>query len=97
MSRSYGRAEGSVDVKQTRDAGAPEQFVWRGRLYRVQHVLQQWDTSVTWWKDVATAPNGTDLRTWRVEAAAGRCDTPGVYELSFDPVSSRWYLLRTYD
>ena len=50
MSRSYGRAEGSVDVKQTRDAGAPEQFVWRGRLYRVKHVLQQWDTSVTWWR-----------------------------------------------
>ncbi len=97
MSRSYGRTEGAVDVKRTRGAGAPEQFVWRGRLYRVNHVLQQWDTSVTWWKDVATAPSGADLRTWRVEAAAGRCDTPGVYELSFDPVGGRWYLLRTYD
>jgi len=97
MSRTYGRVEGAIDVKQARDAGDPEQFVWRDRLYRVNHVLQQWDTSAAWWHDIATPPSGTDLRTWRVEASAGRCDTPGVYELSFDPGAGRWYLLRTFD
>ncbi|MFN8067202.1 MAG: DUF6504 family protein, partial [Mycolicibacterium insubricum] len=76
MSRTYGRVEGAIDVKQARDAGDPEQFVWRDRLYRVSHVLQQWDTSAAWWHDIATPPSGTDLRTWRVEASAGRCDAP---------------------
>ena len=88
MSRSYGRAAGAVDVKRD-GAEAPAQFIWQERLYRVNHVLQQWDTAVI--------PTGADLRTWRVEASAGRCDTPGVYELSFDPVSGQWYLLRAFD
>ena len=96
MSRSYGRAAGAVDVKRD-GAEVPAQFIWQERLYRVNHVLQQWDTSAVWWRDVAVIPTGADLRTWRVEASAGRCDTPGVYELSFDPVSGQWYLLRAFD
>ncbi len=97
MSRSYGGVDAAIDVKCSAPAGAPEQFVWRGRLYRVNQVLQQWDRSVVWWKDVRTTPTGRDHRTWRVEASAGRYDTEGVYELGFDPRSGQWYLLRTFD
>ena len=93
MSRSYDRA---VDVKCA-GGGSPEQFIWRDRLYRVDHVLQQWDKSAVWWKDVSATPTGCDLQTWRVEASAGRCTAHGVYDLSFDPAAGQWYLLRTFD
>jgi hypothetical protein len=96
MSRSYGGAGGAVDVKCA-GGGVPAQFIWRDRLYRVNHVLQQWDTSTIWWQDVSATPTGSDRRTWRVEASAGRCEAEGVYELSFDPVSDRWHLLRALD
>lgn len=95
MSRIYSRTHGAVEVKV--NGGDPEQFIWRDRLYRVSHVLQQWDRSAAWWKDVGSASAGHDLRTWRVEASTGRCAPRGVYELCFDPGAGQWYLARTFD
>lgn len=97
MSRSYERSVGAIDVKCAAGAGAPEQFVWRDRLYRVEHVLQQWDRCGVWWKDISAAPTGRDVQMWRVEASAGRYAAQGVYDLSFDPAAGRWFLLRTFD
>lgn len=94
MSRTY-RTDRAVHVKCT--SGQPEQFIWRDRLYRVNEVLQQWDHSAVWWKDVRVTPSGQDVQTWRVEASAGRCGGPGVYELSFDPAAGQWFLVRTFD
>lgn len=94
MSRLH-RADRSVHVKCA--SGRPEQFIWRDRLYRVNEVLQQWERTSVWWKDVRTTPTGADVQTWRVEASAGRCDRAGVYDLSFDPTSDQWYLIRTFD
>jgi hypothetical protein len=95
MSRSYRRADAAIHVRCS--TSGPEQFLWRNRLYRVNQVLQQWERSAVWWKDVRTTPTGRDHQTWRVEASAGRCDAEGVYELSLDPASGQWYLLRTFD
>lgn len=97
MSRTYDRAGGTIHVKCSAGVGAPEQFLWRDRLYRVNQVLQKWDRSAVWWKDVRTPPTGRDHQTWRVEASAGRYAAEGVYDLSFDPGSGQWHLLRTFD
>lgn len=96
MSRTH-RSDRSVDVKCGGGGGSPEQFIWRDRLYRVHQVLQRWDRSSVWWKDVRTTPTGCDVQTWRVEASAGRYDAQGVYDLSFDPGADQWYLIRTFD
>lgn len=45
MSRVYGEP---VDV-WVRD-GRPARFVWRGRLYSVLRVLENWVVSREWWK-----------------------------------------------
>jgi hypothetical protein len=97
MSRTYDRVDSTIHVKRCADVGAPEQFLWRDRLYRVKQVLQRWDRSALWWKDVRTPPTGHDHQTWRVEASAGRDDAEGVYDLGFDPGREQWYLLRTFD
>ena len=107
MSRIH-RGQRTVHVRCTQTCteggepqGPPAQFIWRDRLYRVHRVLQQWDRSPAWWQDVLTAmaagPAGRDVRTWRVEASAGRCDTSGVYDLSYDPADGHWRLIRTFD
>jgi hypothetical protein len=46
--RTYGEV---IDVRTTdvRTTGAPEQFVWRGRLYLVREVLAQWVELGAWW------------------------------------------------
>jgi len=119
--------------------GAPEQFVWRGRLYLVRDVLAHWVELGTWWTlpRRATAPQGAGLsggsssrstapedeqparsvaadvgaverEVWRVEAAAGRSATCGVYDLvrdvpavdprtPFDTHPPRWRLARALD
>jgi hypothetical protein len=40
--------------------------------------------------DQALVALGDERESWLVEASAGRHAAPGVYELSFDPVSTRW-------
>ncbi len=42
-----------VEVR-TRD-DAPEQFLWRGRLYVVREVLARWTESGSWWQGAAVA------------------------------------------
>lgn len=92
MSRRVGTA---LEVKCAH--GDPEQFLWCDRLYRVDQVLQRWERSADWWRQVHAEPSGRDLRIWRVEASAGRHAGQGVYDLSFDPAADRWYLIRTFD
>jgi hypothetical protein len=93
--RVYAAEHRSIEVKGSEQG--PEQFVWRDRLYRVQRILQQWDTSTVWWQDIATTPTGADRRIWRVEASPGRCAQTGVYDVGFDPASGRWSMLRVLD
>lgn len=88
-------------------SGAPEQFLWRGRLYRVIEVVDHWQERHPWWRaaveqPLAQVPLARDV--WRVEASRGRSSAPGVYDLGVDgggartdPGSSGWILLRTQD
>lgn len=83
---------------------APEQFLWRGRLYRVIEVVDHWQERHPWWRaaaeqPLAQVPLARDV--WRVEASRGRSSTPGVYDLGVDggpsTAPSGWLLLRTQD
>jgi len=51
------RYDDPVDVRRGRVAGTgggpvegPEQFVWRGRLWKVHAVLAQWTETGPWWQ-----------------------------------------------
>lgn len=50
MSRRYGD---QVDVR--RGDRAPDQFLWRGRLYLVRTVLAHWLEAGAWWRSAAAA------------------------------------------
>ncbi|KRE36854.1 hypothetical protein ASG73_10995 [Janibacter sp. Soil728] len=88
-----------VRVAETR----PEQFLWRGRLYRVTEVVDHWQERRAWWRatdgqSLSQVPLARDV--WRVSASRGRSGTPGVYDLGVDGGSSGasdWLLLRTQD
>jgi hypothetical protein len=76
-----GALEGGLDGDE-----APEQFLWRGRLYVVRAVLARWTETGRWWRGAAgltcagslTAGDGSaaiddaERDWWRVEADSGR-------------------------
>ena len=119
MTRRYGdlievRGAGEIQSLDVSSAGfTPEQFLWRGRLYVVRAVLAQWIEMGTWWVQstrVGASPGlpthdvGAERRVWRVEAAAGRSGTCGVYDLCHEPdrgssavITRQWRLARTLD
>ena len=71
-----------VEVRRGETEG-PDQFLWRGRLWKVRAVLAHW------------AVAGREL--WRVEAGRGRADGAGVFELSCDGTDGRWLLVGSSD
>lgn len=94
--------EESIEVR-VGDA-RPEQFLWRGRLYRVTEVVDHWQERHAWWRSsgeqsLEETPLARDV--WRVEASRGRTSPPGVYDLGVDggagASASGWLLLRTQD
>ncbi|HEY2575890.1 MAG TPA: DUF6504 family protein [Streptosporangiaceae bacterium] len=93
MSRMYGEP---IEVRD--EDGQPVRFVWRGRLYTVLGVLEQWVISREWWQrndpDAEVPP---EREFWRVEASPGR-DVPSVIcELRRDIESGDWLLVRIWD
>lgn len=57
------RYDDPVDVRKGMVDGAegPEQFLWRGRLWKVQAVLAHWVETGAWWDSAgARAALGTD-------------------------------------
>ena len=103
MSRLYDRPRlDAVDVRPDAAGRRPAQFLWRGRLYVVREVLAHWVEVGAWWR--ARLPDGLPARidargreVWRVEAAAGRATSPGVYDLAFDQADDSWTLARALD
>lgn len=88
------------------ESAAPEQFVWRGRLYRVTEVVDHWQERRPWWRATAERPlSQVSLarEVWRVAASRGRSSPPGVYDLGADDAGGTaarapaWLLLRTQD
>ena len=108
MSRVLGAAVGRVGEEVQVECGAlgPLQF-WRGQSrYVVGEVLDSWvETPPRWQRDSADLGGASaDLvatrEVWRVEAVrAGRSrmSFAGVFDLSWDAVGNRWWLVRVHD
>lgn len=91
----------------------PDQFLWRGRLYRVTEVVDHWQERRAWWRGAAERPLSQvplAREVWRVSARPGRTGVPGVYDLGMDRARdgggetdtrdgapAHWLLLRTQD
>ena len=105
------RYEDPVEVRKGQVAGveAPEQFLWRGRLWKVRAVLAHWVETGSWWQssdvpaDTGPRPLGDLLgerELWRVEAGRGvedDADGGGVFDLAFDWSDGRWQLVGCVD
>ena len=101
-----------VEVRRG-EAEDPDQFLWRGRLWKVRAVVAHWVETGPWWQGSGTGGAASDLVTerelWRVEAgrgiqhglqAARRSEDPetyGVFDLSFDWTDGRWQLVGCLD
>lgn len=110
VTRLYGDAVNDAvdDVAEVRrHDDQPEQFLWRGRLYLIQAVLDHWIESGGWWQAARpAAPAGTfpgsplddgEREFWRVEAGFGRLGGTGVFDLCFDWSPGRWTIVRVQD
>ena len=94
------RYDDPVEVRKGGDG--PEQFLWRGRLWKVRAVLAHWVETGPWWQGSSSGPPmvGADLlaerELWRVEAGRGLAETGdggGVFDLSFDWSDGHWQLV----
>lgn len=85
------------------EGGAPQLFLWRGRLYQVLSVVDRWQERSAWWRATADGVPldraGAPRQVWRVTARPGRAGAEGIYDLRLDPCASPspWSLLRTQD
>lgn len=99
-----------VEVRRGATEG-PDQFLWRGRLWKVQEVIAHWVETAPWWQsssvravigsdDGESDRSGSDLlverELWRVEAGRGR-DSHGIFDLSFTWTDGRWQLVGCLD
>lgn len=99
-----------VEVRRG-EAEDPDQFLWRGRLWKVRAVVAHWVETGPWWQGrpddraggSAAGPTGASLadlvaerELWRVEAGRG-AETYGVFDLSFDWTDGRWQLVGCLD
>jgi hypothetical protein len=90
----------------------PDQFLWRGRLWKVRAVVAHWVETGPWWQSAlrpAGAAGGTgaaldpvaERELWRVEAGRGMpgetAGSYGVFDLSFDWADGRWQLVGCLD
>jgi hypothetical protein len=87
---------------------APQQFLWRTRLWQVREVIAHWTEVGAWWlRRPEEAPGRSELvterRVWRVTAARGRsvgtAGDPGfgVFDLTFDGAEGVWRLAGSLD
>ncbi|MCD6640946.1 MAG: DUF6504 family protein [Nocardioides sp.] len=89
-----------VEVRRGESEG-PEQFLWRGRLWKVRAVLAHWVETRPWWQEAGSGDPVAERELWRVEAARGRdllgLDVAGVFDLSFDWTDGCWQLVGCAD
>ncbi len=106
------RYDDPVEVRKglVTSAGArlegPEQFIWRGRLWKVCNVVGHWVETGAWWR--SPDPDGVpdllaEREVWRVEAGRGSAGQRaagagrGVFNLVFDWSDGSWQLVRCAD
>jgi hypothetical protein len=108
------RYDDPVEVRKGMVTGmeGPEQFLWRGRVWKVRAVVAHWVETGPWWQSTGVqavvgsdeptpeATPATDLlverELWRVEAGRG-ADGGGVFDLSFDWSDGHWQLVGCAD
>lgn len=103
------RYDDPVEVRRGRVDGhqdeGPEQFLWRGRLWKVRTVVAHWVETTPWWQgqegqgEVSRSLGEllVERELWRVEAGRGGPDPGGVFDLSFDWTDGRWQLVGCVD
>lgn len=65
--------QGPLDDEASGPVEAPQQFLWRGRLWKVRTVLAHWVETVPWWQSTGVhAAIGAEDADEEVEAAAPR-------------------------
>ena len=87
-----------VEVRRGETEG-PDQFLWRGRLWKVRAVLAHWVETAPWWQTAHGSVNAdllVERELWRVEAGRG-VSTSGVFDLSFDWSDGHWQLVGCAD
>lgn len=97
-----GTVSGSAGVQE-----GPEQFLWRGRLWKVHDVVGHWVETGAWWQAAEAEETGrsedllAEREVWRVEAtrglAAAATTGRGVFDLVFDWTRGGWLLSRCAD
>ena len=81
----------------------PDQFLWRGRLWKVRAVVAHWVETGPWWQSAPADPVDpvAERELWRVEAGrgipTGTQESYGVFDLSFDWADGRWQLVGCLD
>ena len=97
-----------VEVRRG-EAEDPDQFLWRGRLWKVRAVVAHWVEAGPWRQGGtpasapgrATADPVAERELWRVEAGRGLqpadAEGYGVFDLSFDWTDGRWQLVGCQD
>ena len=97
-----------VEVRRG-EAEDPDQFLWRGRLWKVRAIVAHWVETGPWWqgatssstRDGATTDLVAERELWRVEAGRGLqpadAEGYGVFDLSFDWTDGRWQLVGCLD
>ncbi len=85
-----------VEVRRGETDG-PEQFLWRGRLWKVRAVVAHWVETVPWWQ-ASAGPSDlvAERELWRVEAGRS-LESVGVFDLSFDWTDGCWQLVGCLD
>jgi hypothetical protein len=93
------RYDDPIDVRRGMVAGqdAPEQFVWRGRLWVVREIIAHWVRTGAWWEHSEARDLLAESEVWRVEAGRGRAANAGVFDLAFDWGDGRWLLVCSID
>jgi hypothetical protein len=75
------RYDDPVEVRKGRigdEQEGPEQFLWRGKLWKVRAVLAHWVETGAWWQSAgARAVNGTDDTAPLVEEGRSPVTRPG--------------------
>lgn len=91
--RGYGQP---VDV-EVDGSLLPTAFIWRGRRYRVEQVLERWRERLPWWRLESPSPGTYQMErmVWRLVAAPGQTPHTGVFEIAQN--GRAWTLLRLSD
>jgi hypothetical protein len=94
------RVDESVAVWVT-DEGVPQRIVWRATRFRVSDVPTRLTATYPGWQveaafDPAITHPPEPRESWRFQGTADGGETH-VFDVSRDPWSERWRLLRTYD